>query len=71
VKVVRRGSILRRINQWRDLGAPEAAIVGAQYVANDLGQHQGPYEVLHAGAARWLFAGTGLKDGSQLRQLRC
>ncbi len=63
-KVVRRGPILTRVGQWRDLGKPEAAVVGAQYVANDVGQHQGPYEVLHAAAARWLFAGTGLRDGS-------
>jgi len=63
-KVVRRGSTLTRIDQWRDLGKPEAAIVGAQYVANDLGQHQGPYEVLHTSATRWFFAGTGLENGS-------
>jgi hypothetical protein len=63
-RVDRHGPILRRIAQWRDLGRPEAAVVGVQYVANDGGQHRGPYRVVDTAAAPWLFRGTGLRNGS-------
>jgi hypothetical protein len=55
---------LRRIAQWRTLGRPESAVVGVQYVANDGGQHRGPYRITDTAAAPWLFRGTGLHDGS-------
>jgi hypothetical protein len=53
--------------RWRDLGRPEAALIGAQYVGwNESRFPNHPYHVLHTRAARWLFAGTGLHDGSRL-----
>ena len=62
-RVERDGSILRLIAMWRDLGRPEAALVGVQYVAygSDL---RGPYVVRRSDAAPWLFRGTGLRNGS-------
>ena len=39
-KVERGGQAIRRIAQWRALGRPEARMLGAQYRANDDGQHQ-------------------------------
>ena len=53
------------IAKWRDLGRPEAALIGVQYRANDRGERKGPFVVRHAAAAPWLFAGTGLVDGSR------
>jgi hypothetical protein len=62
-RVERRADTLHLIGMWRDLGRPEAALVGVQYVA--YGRHlRGPYLVLNAGAAPWLFRGTGLRNGS-------
>ena len=63
-KVERRGELLHKIAMWRDIGRPEAALVGVQYVA--FGSHlRGPYAVRDVGAARWLFHGTGLRNGSR------
>jgi hypothetical protein len=63
-EVRREGSILRRTRKWRDLGRPEAALIGVQYRANDDGRIQRPYVVRAAGAAPWLFENTGLWDGT-------
>jgi hypothetical protein len=51
--------------RWRDLGRPEAALVGAQYVGWEENRFPNrPYRVVDAAAAPWLFAGTGLRDRS-------
>ncbi len=63
-QVLREGPILRRTVKWRDAGRPEAALVGVQYRANDDGRTQRPYVVRGAAALPWLFAGTGLQDGT-------
>ena len=63
--VRREGRRLVKGKLWRDLGRPESGLVGVQYVGSDQGQRQGPYEVTGAAAAPWLFAGTGLRDGSR------
>jgi hypothetical protein len=63
-QVVRHGRSIDRTTQWRDLDVPEAALIGVQYRANDDGQHRGPWIVRDTAAAPWLFAGTGLVDGS-------
>jgi len=55
---------LQRTALWRDLGRPEARLIGVQYRANDEGQHQGFYVVHSAATAPWLWTGTGLADGS-------
>jgi N,N-dimethylformamidase beta subunit-like, C-terminal len=52
--------------RWRDIGRPEAALVGAQYVGWDEDKYTNhPYRVVNAEAAPWLFAGTHLRDGSR------
>lgn len=49
--------------EWRDLGRPEAALIGVQYRANDRGGHRGPW-TLRPGAETtpWLF--SGLQPGA-------
>jgi hypothetical protein len=64
-EVVITGSSMTLIGRFRDLGRPEAALLGAQY----LGWYRRiypnrPYRVVGARRVPWLFAGTGLKDGS-------
>jgi hypothetical protein len=52
------------ITQFRDLGEPEAALVGVQYV--DWWQRRypsRPFVVRSVAAAPWLFRGTGLRPG--------
>lgn len=64
-RVRRSGRRLVREQLWRDVGRPEASLVGVQYVASDYGQRQGPYVVTGAERAPWLFDGTGLANGSR------
>jgi N,N-dimethylformamidase beta subunit-like protein len=61
-KVRREGPLLRRVQQWRKLGRPEAALIGVQHVAS--GRRERPYLVQGAGGEQWVFAGTGLSNGS-------
>jgi hypothetical protein len=63
-RVDKQGSEMRRRKLWRDLGRPESAVLGAQYIANDDGTRQAPYTVVGAAAAPWLFEKSGLVDGS-------
>jgi hypothetical protein len=63
-KVRREGRLLRRIQVWRKLHRPEAALVGAQWVASNYGAVQGGFVVQGAAAAPWAFTGTGLSNGS-------
>ena len=65
-RVRRHGSTIEKTEQWRDLGRPEAALIGVQYRGNDRGGHRGPWVVRRADAAPWLFAGTGLGNGMPL-----
>jgi hypothetical protein len=55
---------MRRTNHWRDLGRPEAALIGVQYFGNDAGQHRGAWVVHDSAGGRWIFAGTKLRPGS-------
>ena len=61
-KVQRDGQLLTKVAQWRNLGRPEAALVGAQFVAGDYGGHQAGYVVQ---GSPWAFAGTGLRHGDR------
>jgi N,N-dimethylformamidase beta subunit-like, C-terminal len=63
-QVVNRNGVLTRTFRWRDLGLPEAALLGAQYRANDEGEHQGVFVVRNTADVPWLWAGTGLSVGS-------
>jgi N,N-dimethylformamidase len=63
-EVVREGSHVRLITEWRNKGRPEVTLLGTQYIANDRGTHQQPFTVTGADAAPWVFANTGLTNGS-------
>jgi uncharacterized protein (DUF2141 family) len=67
-RVEKTGSVLRRAGQWRHNGRPEAALIGAQYRANDDGRRQGLFVVQGSAAVPWLWAGTGLADGATFGQ---
>jgi hypothetical protein len=64
-EVVRRGGSITKTRLWRDLGRPEARLIGIQYLVNGKAPRQ-PWIVRRAGAASWIFAGTGLQEGSSL-----
>jgi N,N-dimethylformamidase beta subunit-like protein len=52
--------------RWRDIGRPEAALIGAQYVGWDEDKYTNhPYHLVNTQAAPWLFAGTNLHVGSR------
>jgi hypothetical protein len=57
------GDSMHLVGLWRDLGRPEAALIGVEYLANDDGIHRAPWIVRRAEALPWLFAGSGLADG--------
>ena len=63
-RVDRRDHVLTLIDEWRDLGRPEAGLLGNQYLASDRGQKRAPFTVVGADLAPWAFAGTGLGNGS-------
>ena len=65
-KIVIHGRVMYRITKWRDLGRPEAALLGVEYFHNDSGEHRGNWIVRNAGALPWLFAGMTLHNGSVL-----
>jgi hypothetical protein len=64
-QVKRDGGHAKLIGEWRDAGRPEAALLGAQYLANDSGERQQPFVVADTNATSWAFAGTGLRPGNQ------
>ena len=68
-KVDQQGQVLRKIGEWRDAGRAEAGLIGVEYRANDGGQKQGVFTVQSATTAPWLWAGTGLIDGSTFGQV--
>ena len=55
--------VMTRIAKWRELGRPEASLLGVQYIANDMGEHRGPWLLRKAPATSRLFAGTGSSAG--------
>ena len=61
-RVVRTGTTLHRVGRWRDLGRPEAALVGIQYLDWNHDQWGNAGYVVRTGG--WPFAGTGLRRGS-------
>jgi N,N-dimethylformamidase len=64
-KVEIREGVMHKVAMWRNIGRPEAALVGVQYIGYDNGEHRLPYTVRDVRAAPWLFAGTGLHNGSK------
>lgn len=69
-RVDRNGHRIWRIQLWRNLGRPEAQLIGVEYRGNDRGVHVAPYVVTNAAAAPWLFSGLGVVDGSPLGSAR-
>ena len=63
-KTVIRGNHMSRVAKWRDVGRPEAALIGVQYIGNDGGTHRDAYHVRDTEGAQWLFEGTALTRGS-------
>ena len=55
---------MTRVAKWRDVGRPEAALIGIQYIGNDNGTHRDAYHVRNTQSTPWLFAGTNLTIGS-------
>ena len=64
-KVVKQGSSLTRVAGWRDLGRPEAALVGTEFIHNDNGEHHAPWILRNRNRYPWLVGNTGLKKGSK------
>jgi N,N-dimethylformamidase beta subunit-like protein len=62
-RVERTGDEIVKTRRWRDLGRPEAALVGVQYVGNQPSP-RGAWVVRRTPARSWLFAGTALEVGS-------
>jgi hypothetical protein len=58
------------IGLWRNLGRPEAALLGVQYRGNDRGGHVAPYVVRAGEAAPWLFDGLDVPNGAALGTAR-
>jgi hypothetical protein len=66
-KVKVSGNTMTGRTPWRDVGRPEAALIGAQYAGWDEGNYPNrPYHITNTAAAPWLFAGTDLHDGSSV-----
>jgi hypothetical protein len=65
-QVRKTGHVLEKIGEWRQDGRPEAALIGVEYRANDNGRRQGDFVLQNTAAVPWLWAGTGLTDGSLL-----
>jgi hypothetical protein len=56
-------NVMTRVDQWRRIGRPEAALIGVQYRANDDGSHRGPWIVRTTASTPWLFKRTGIGKG--------
>ncbi|MDX6486878.1 MAG: hypothetical protein QOF43_2031 [Gaiellaceae bacterium] len=61
-RVARTGSVLHRVGRWRDLGRPEASLVGIQYLDWNHGTFGNRAYVVQTSG--WPFAGTSLRTGS-------
>jgi hypothetical protein len=65
-RVDRHGNQLCLVGRFRDLGQPEARVIGVQYVDWNHDHYRNrPFTVVGAQRARWLFGGTGLHNGSR------
>jgi hypothetical protein len=63
-RVERDGDVIVKASRWRDLGRPEAGLVGVQYVGYQRIPRAG-WVVRGTRARTWLFDGTGLRRGSR------
>lgn len=63
-RVHRRGDVIVKDQRWRDLGRPEAALVGVQFVAYQRAP-RAPWVARPSPARWWLLEGTRLRPGSR------
>jgi hypothetical protein len=60
------GDVMTRVGTWRDLGRPEAQLVGVQYVGwNQEHYPSQPYVLQAPASMAWVFADTGLHNGDR------
>ena len=65
-RVTRHGSTIHGRTRWRDIGRPEARLIGIEYVDWNHDRYPNkPYVVRGARAAPWFFRGSGLRDGDR------
>ncbi|HEY4345974.1 MAG TPA: N,N-dimethylformamidase beta subunit family domain-containing protein [Gaiellaceae bacterium] len=64
-KIEKEGDVMHGRWRWRDLGRPEARMIGSQYLNwyQDAYRNR-PLQVTGAERAPWLFEGTGFSNGS-------
>ena len=63
-KITMKGDTMTRVAQWRDLGRPESALIGVQFIGTDEGVHRGSWVLRADSACAWMIAGTGLAGRS-------
>ena len=65
-KITIKNDVMTRVAQWRDLGRPEAALIGVEYRANDRGGHRGAWIIQKNAQTEtpWLFSGMSVEPGS-------
>ena len=63
-KITIKNHVMARVAQWRDLGRPEAALIGVQYRGNDEGRRRGPW-IIRSGCsdAHWLLEHMRVTSG--------
>ena len=65
-RVRRSGQAIVRAERFRDLGRPEAALMGAQYATWNQNRYRNqPYRVTGTHREGWIFEGTGLRNGDR------
>jgi hypothetical protein len=62
-KVTLRGNTMTRVAKWRDIGRPEAALVGVGFIGTDEGVHRGAW-IVRDSSPPWMFAGTNVSTGT-------
>jgi hypothetical protein len=65
-RIVIHGDVMTRVSRWRDIGRPEASLIGVQYRGNDRGLKKGAWILGDVSGAPWLVAGTRLAAGSRI-----
>jgi murein DD-endopeptidase MepM/ murein hydrolase activator NlpD len=64
-RVTRQGNLVTRAGKWRELGRPEASLIGVQYIGNDNGEHRGAWIVREPGSRSWIFRGVASRVGAR------
>jgi hypothetical protein len=60
------GDVMTRVGTWRDLGRPEAQLVGVQYIGWNQMRYEGkPYVLETPVSASWIFDSTKLQGGDR------